>query len=151
MPMIVKTLQTEVHAEHETLWKILMDRLENPGRYMPGVTEARIVERKEDEVIREMKLHGELVKERILVRPYDAELRHDLLEHPQFTGWISTKILRTARQSPVAPQTLEYDLELTTKSFLVKGAVHGEEEILADLKSEMEKLKSRAEEMDSRR
>lgn len=102
-------------------------------------------------MVREMKLHGELVKERILIHPHVSEVRHDLLEHPQFSGWISTKILRTARQSPVAPLTLECDMELTTKSFLVKGAVQGEDEIINDIKAEMNKLKTRAEELDSRR
>lgn len=150
MPMIVKTLQVLVHAEHDTLWNILMDRLENPGRYMPGVSEARIVDSSEDVITREMKLHGELVKERITVKPYDSELRHELLEHPQFTGFIATKIVRTARQSPVAPQYLEYDLDLSTKSWHVEGALKGEEEILADLKAEMNRLKTRAEEMEAR-
>jgi hypothetical protein len=150
MPMIVKTLQVLVHAEHDTLWKMLMDRLENPGRYLPGVSEAKVLERSEGEVLREMKLHGELVKERILIRPHASELRHELQEHPQFTGFIATKIVRTAVQSPVAPQYLEYDLDLQTKSFKVDGAVQGEEEILSDLRFEMAKLKSRAEEMDGR-
>lgn len=150
MPMIVKTLQILVHAEHETLWHLLMDRLENPGRFMAGVSEAKILERNEGEVLREMKLHGELVKERILIRPYDSEVRHELLEHPQFTGFIATKIIKTAVQSPVAPLYLEYDLNLETKSFKVEGAIKGEDEIITDLKSEMNKLKSRAEEIDSR-
>ncbi|HJV65013.1 MAG TPA: AtaL-like protein [Geomonas sp.] len=150
MPMIVKTIQVLVHAEHETLWNVLMDRLENPGRYLPGVSEVRILERSEGELLREMKLHGELVKERILVKPHDSELHHELLEHPQFTGLVVTKIVRTAVQSPVAPQYLECDLNLQTKSFKVEGALKGEDEIMADLKSEMIKMKSRAEEMDGR-
>ncbi|MCM0082831.1 DUF1857 family protein [Geomonas sp. Red32] len=150
MPMIVKTVQILVHAEYETLWKLLMDRLENPGRYLPGVTEARITERTDEWVVRDMKLHGEDVKERILVRPYDGELRHELVEHPQFTGFIVTKIVRTARQSPVAPLYLEYDLDLQTRSFKVQGAVPGEAEIMSGINTEMQRLKSRAEEMDGR-
>ena len=150
MPMIVKTLQVLVHAEHDTLWNMLMDRLENPARYMPGVSEARILEKSATVVVREMKLHGAMVKERILVNPHDSELRHELLEHPQFTGFIATKIVRTAVQSPVAPQYLEYDLELQTKSFKVEGAIQGEENVLADLQMEMNRLKSRAEEMETR-
>lgn len=148
MPMIVKVLQVVVHAEHDTVWQLLMDRLENPARFMPGVTEARILERDENVVIREMKLHGDLVKERIEVRPHDSEIRHELLEHPQFTGTIITRVVRTARQSPVAPQYLEYDMELQTRSFKVQGAVKGEDEIVSDIETEMQKLRSRAEEME---
>lgn len=147
--MLVKTLQLLVHAEHDTLWKLLLDRLQHPERYSPGVTETRIVEQQNDTVLREMKLHGELVKERITVKPYDSELRHDLLEHPQFTGFIVTKIVRTARQSPVAPLYLEYDLELQRRSFKTEGIVKGEEDIVSDIETEMQRLKSRAEEIET--
>lgn len=148
--MLIRTLQVLVHAEHDTLWNLLLDRLHNPGNYLPGVSEARILETSGNVSVREMKLHGDQVKERISVKPYDSEVRHDLLEHPQFTGFIVTKIVRTARQSPVAPQYLEYDLELQRKSFLTSGIVKGEEEIIADIETEMHRLKSRAEEMESR-
>jgi hypothetical protein len=150
MPMIVKTLQVVVHAEHDTLWNLLMDRLENPARYTPGITEARIVERTDDTIIREMKEHGEHVKEKIEIMPYDSQITHELLEHPQFTGTIVTRIVRTARQSPVAPQYLEYDLDLVTKSFKVEGALRGEHDVIKDVQTEMKKLKSRAEEMETR-
>jgi hypothetical protein len=130
---------------------MLMDRLQHPERYLVGITEARVTEESEDVFISEMLLHGEPVKERVLVRPYDGELRHELLEHPQFTGFIVRKILKTARQSPVAPLYLEYDLDLLRKSLKVQGVVRGEEEILTDLGAEMQKIRARAEEMDSRR
>lgn len=147
--MLMKTLQVVVHAEHDTLWNVILDREQHPERYMAGITEVRILESSQNVTVREMNLHGELVKERTTVKPYDSEVRHDLLEHPQFTGFIVTKIVRTARQSPVAPQYLEYDFELQRKSFLLEGLVKAEEEIIADLEAEMHKLKSRAEEMES--
>lgn len=148
--MLVKTLQVTVHTEHETLWNMLLDRVQNPERYQPGITEVRFLEKTDTLMVRELKLHGEIVKERITIKPYEGELRHELLEHPQFTGAIITKVLRTARQSPVAPQILEYDLELQRKSFHTQGLLKAEEEIVADLEVEMNQLKSRAEEMESR-
>jgi len=148
--MLVKTLTVLVHAEHDTLWNLLLERLKDPARFIPGVTETRVIEKHDNVTIRELRLHGDLVRERVTIRPHDSEIRHELLEHPQFTGSIVTKVVRTARQSPVAPQHLEYDLELTPKSLLVKGVVHGETEILADLEAEMHRLKSRAEEMETR-
>jgi ribosome-associated toxin RatA of RatAB toxin-antitoxin module len=148
--MLVKTLTVLVHAEHDTLWNLLLDRLKDPQRFIPGVTETRIIEKKDNVTVRELRLHGDLVRERVTINAHESEIRHELLEHPQFTGFIVTKVVRTARQSPVAPQNLEYDLELTPKSLLVKGVVHGEAEILADLEAEMQRLKSRAEEMETR-
>jgi len=147
--MLVKTLQVLVHAEHDTLWNVLLDRLQHPERYTSGISQARILERTDDVMLREMKLHGDIVKERITIKPYDSEIEHELLEHPQFSGMIVLRIVRTARQSPVAPQYLVFDLELQRKSFLVKGVVKGEYEIVAELESELGKLKSRAEEMES--
>jgi hypothetical protein len=147
--MLVRTLKVLVHAEHDTLWDLLLNRLQNPERFIPGVTESRVVEKAGDVSVREMKLHGDLVRERITVSPSNSEIRHELLEHPQFTGSIVTRVVRTARQSPVAPQHLEYDLALTPKSLLVKGVLHGEAEIVADLEAEMNRLKSRAEEVET--
>ena len=148
--MLITTLKVLVHAEHDTLWQLLLDRLQNPERFIPGVTEARVLEKEDNVTVREMKLHGDLVRERVTVRPAESEIRHELLEHPQFSGSIVTRVVRTARQRPVAPQHLEYDLELQPKSLLTKGVVKGEEEIVADLEGEMKRLKSRAEEMESR-
>jgi len=148
--MLVKTLTILVHAEHDTLWNLRLDRLKDPQRFIPGVTETRIIEKKDNVTVRELKLHGDLVRERVTIHAHESEIRHELLEHPQFTGFIVTKVVRTARQSPVAPQNLEYDLELTPKALLVNGVVHGEAEILADLEAEMQRLKSRAEEMETR-
>ncbi|HBG06944.1 MAG: hypothetical protein A2075_19665 [Geobacteraceae bacterium GWC2_58_44] len=147
--MLVRTLQVLVHAEHDTLWNLLLDRVQHPERYIPGVAETRILEKSDDVVVREMKLHDDVIKERITIKPYDSELHHELLEHPRFTGVIVMRIVRTARQSPVAPQYLEYDLELQRKSFKVEGIVGGEEEIIADFEEELRKLKVRAEEMES--
>lgn len=149
--MLVKTLQVVVHCEHKTLWNMLIDRLEHPERYTLGVADARLTQVGEDEFISEMTLHGEAVKERVLRRPYDGELRHEILEHPQFTGFIARKIVKTARQSPVAPLYLEYDLDLQRKSLKIQGVVRGEEEIVTDLETEMQKIRSRAEEADSGR
>lgn len=148
--MLVKTLQVSVHAEHETLWKLLLDRLQHPERYLPGISEVRVLENSDQLMVRELKQHGETVREHITINPHAGELRHELLEHPQFTGVIVTRILRSARQSPVAPQTLEYDIELQRKSFSTQGVVKGEAEIVADLEVEMQRLKSRAEETENR-
>lgn len=147
--MLIKTLTALVHAEHDTLWNLLLDRVQNPERFTPGVTETRISEKQDNVCVRELMLHGEQVKERITIHPYQSEIRHELLEHPQFTGTIVTKVVRTARQSPVAPQNLEYDIEVIPRARLIKGVLYGEAEIVLDLETEMQRLKSKAEEIES--
>lgn len=148
--MLLRTLQVLVHCEHQTLWNMLIDRLQHPERYLQHASEVRITQESEDVFISEMTVHGEKIKERVLVRPYEAELRFELLEHPRYQGIIARKIVKSARQSPVAPLYLEYDLEMERKSYKVHGMVGGEEEMLTDLETEMQKVRSRAEETDAR-
>ncbi|WP_129128445.1 hypothetical protein [Geomonas oryzae] len=148
--MLIRTLQVVVHCEHKTLWDMLVDRLHHPERYALGIADVRLSEEAPDTFISEMTVHGDPVRERVILRPYDGEMRHELLEHPQFTGFIVRKILKSARQSPVAPLYLEYDLDLLRKSLQVHGLVREEEEIITDLETEMQKIRSRAEELDAR-
>lgn len=148
--MLVRTLKVSVHADHETLWNLLLDRLQHPELYITGMTQPQILETDGHVTVREMKLHGDLVRERVTVRPYDNEIRHELLEHPRFTGAIVTRIVPTARQSPVAPLDLEFDLELVQKSWQVPSLVYGEAEVLADIQEEMNRIKARAEALEAR-
>ncbi|WP_136516302.1 hypothetical protein [Geomonas edaphica] len=148
--MLIRTLQVVVHCEHKTLWDMLVDRLHHPERYALGIADVRLSEEAPDTFMSEMTVHGDPVRERVILRPYDGEMRHELLEHPQFTGFIVRKILKSARQSPVAPLYLEYDLDLLRKSLKVHGLVREEEEIITDLETEMQKIRSRAEELDAR-
>ncbi len=129
---------------------MLVDRLHHPERYAMGIADVRLSEEAPDTFISEMTVHGDPVRERVILRPYDGEMRHELLEHPQFTGFIVRKILKSARQSPVAPLYLEYDLDLLRKSLKIHGLVREEEEIITDLETEMQKVRSRAEELDAR-
>lgn len=148
--MLIRTLQVMVHCEHKTLWDMLVDRLHHPERYALGISDVRLSEEGPGSFISEMTVHGDPVRERVILRPYDSEMRHELLEHPQFTGFIVRKILKSARQSPVAPLYLEYDLDLLRKSLQVHGLVREEEEIITDLETEMQKIRTRAEELDAR-
>ena len=146
--MLIKTFQELIHVEHETLWNMLLDRVQHPERYTPGITETRFLEKTDSVVVREITLHEKVIKERISIDTHGYQLRHELLDHPLFTGVIVAKVLRTARQSPVAPQCLEYDVELQRKSFLTQGIVQGEEELVADIQIEMHRLKVAAERLE---
>jgi len=148
--MLIKTLRLVVHCEYETLWSLLLDRLENPEGFFPEVTGFRVVEQQGNVSLREMKLHGELVREKVTVRPYEGEILHELLEHPTFTGTILAKVVKTARQSPVAPQELAYDIDIIPRSRLIKGVLYGEAEIVEELEAQMHHLKQRAEELEKK-
>lgn len=143
--MLVKTLRIYVQVDHDTLWKYLLDRVRKADTHIPGVTEARILEDSDNTILREMLLLGATVKEKISINPHDSEIIHEYLEHPTFTGKITSKIIPTARQSPVAPMVFEYLVDLHPKSLKVTGLVKGEGETVAELELEMEQIKLGAE------
>jgi len=147
--MLIKILKIVIHAEHDTIWNLLMDRLRNPQRYMSGVTEVRMLEDNGREMVREILQDDKIVREKITVNHYESEIRHEFLEHPSFSGQISSRIVRTSRQSPVAPQYLEYQIDLTPKSLIVEGVVKGEEAVVKVLEYEMQTLKQCAEKMET--
>ena len=144
--MLTRTLKLLVHADHDTLWGQLLDGVQHPGRYVSGVTEVRFPEKAGDVVIREMKLNGHQVREKITIDDRESRISREFLDHPNFSGTIQCRVIRTAVQSPVAPQNLEYAVEIQPKSYKTAGVVQGEEEILADLKEEMGRIKRVAEE-----
>ena len=146
--MLVKTLRVLVHAEQETLWNLLIESLHKPQNYQLGVTDAYLLEETGIQILREMRLDGEVVRELVAIKTDEAELLHEILVHPYFTGVITNRIVPTSRQSPVAPLMLEFGLQLQRKSF--HTIIKGEEEIVANLEAEMHRLKSRAEELDAR-
>ena len=53
------TFSTPVHAPVEILWALLMEKIENPGRFITAVENAKIIERRGGRVLREMRVKGE--------------------------------------------------------------------------------------------
>ena len=56
--MLIDTYNMLVHAQAETVWKLLLDRVDNPQNYLHGVNAVRIIERSPVGVIREMEWEG---------------------------------------------------------------------------------------------
>lgn len=147
--MLTSTYKTLVHAQVETVWGLLLDSLENPQGYLPGVEEARVIEKFADGVIRETKRNGIAVRERITADRNKLELLSELLEHPLYTGTVVTRLVPASVQNPMAPLHLEYTLRLERKSFHLEGMVKAEEEMVAAIEKEMEVFKEKAEQIDA--
>lgn len=86
------TFTSPVNASFETLWGMLVDKVENPQRYIPEVEAVNILERYEDGILREMKLPGMQLKERITINEEAREIKFTLAGHPLFAGEIINKI-----------------------------------------------------------
>jgi hypothetical protein len=144
--MLVKTYRMLVHAQLETVWKVLLDRVENPQNYLHGVDGVQIVERSAKGIVRVINWEGNTVRERIVPKEDENLIVSELLEHPLYTGTIVIRAVPAAVQNPMAPLYLEVDVRLERKSFHVQGFVKTEDEMVADIERELEVLKRKAEE-----
>lgn len=146
--MLKSTLKTMVHAQAETIWGLLADGMENPGKYRQGIEEAKVVDRFENGLVRQLRYRGKIFRERLTADPKSHELRCELIEHPLFSGSVIVKIVPTSTQNPMAPVDLEYGIDLERRSFHLEGVLQAEEELTADIRREMELVKGRAEELE---
>ena len=94
----------EVHAALDTVWKLMIEKVEQPQSYMPGVIQSRILQHYGNGVLREVKCEGMLIKEKVVIDKIHGEIHYFLLEHPLFTGRVVNRVVPSSVQSPVAPQ-----------------------------------------------
>lgn len=100
------SFSANVFAPVETLWGLLLARVEQTNQYLPGIEEIRIVKQGPDELIREVRGHGLFIKERVSIDRGKREVRYLLLEHPLFSGIVTHRVVPLSRQSPVSPVQL---------------------------------------------
>ncbi len=146
--MLVNSFRTLVHAQLDTVWKLLLDRIESPQDYLHGVEEVKIVERSATGILRELKWEGKAVREKII--PDDAvhSITQEILEHPLYSGSMVIRALPTSVQNPMSPVYLEVDVRLERKSFHLEQMVKTEAEMVADLEKELQAVKEKAEKLE---
>lgn len=148
--MLINTFHTLVHAQPDTVWKLLLDRVENPQKYLHGVEASQIVERSPAGIVREMRWEGKTIRERIIPEEKESRIIDELLEHPLYRGQVITRMVPASVQNPMAPVDLQIAVELERKSFHVEGMVPTEAELIADIEKELRLLKEKAEELESK-
>ena len=105
----------EVHAALDTVWNLLIERVEQPQSYLPGVVQSRILQHYGNGVLREIRGEGMLIKEKVVIDKPHGEIHFFLLEHPLFSGRVVNRVIPTSVQNPVAPQTLSIEVDWTPK------------------------------------
>ena len=136
----------EVHAALDTVWKLLIEKVEQPQSYMPGLVQSRILQHYGNGVLREIKGDGMLIKEKVVIDKSHGEVHYFLLEHPLFTGRVVNRVVPSSVQSPVAPQVLTIEVDWIPKDeqaeLLIQNAIPDQ------IQSEVLTLKQRAEAME---
>jgi len=108
--MIQASFSSPVNASLQTLWNLLLDKIENPGRYIAGVEESKILSRDENGVLREMRTCERIIKEKITVDEQAREVRFTLVDHPLFSGQVINKIIPPLNNHSTNPPTLNFTL-----------------------------------------
>lgn len=136
----------EVHAALDTVWKLLIEKVEQPQSYMPGVVQSRILQHYGNGVLREIKGDGMLIKEKVVIDKSHGEVHYFLLEHPLFTGRVVNRVVPSSVQSPVAPQVLTIEVDWIPKDEQAEQLIQN---VIPDqIQSEVLTLKQRAEAME---
>jgi uncharacterized protein (DUF302 family) len=133
----------EVHAALDTVWKLLVEKVEQPQSYMPGVVQSRILQHYGNGVLREIKGDGMLIKEKVVIDKAHGEIHYFLLEHPLFTGRVVNRVVPSSVQSTVAPQLLTIEVDWTPKDEQAERLIQSA--IPDQIQSEVLTLKQRAE------
>ena len=133
----------EVHAALDTVWKLLIEKVEQPQGYMPGVVQSRILQHYGNGVLREIKCNGMLIKEKVVIDKTHGEIHYFLLEHPLFTGRVVNRVVPSAVQSPVAPQMLTIEVDWVPKDEEAERLIQSG--IPDQIQNEVLMLKQRAE------
>ena len=85
---------TIVNASLEKVWKHLLLKIENPEKFVPGVSNVILFEKNPDFVLRQMTVtnlkNSTILKEKITFIPY--KVRFLLLEHPTMEGYVDNEI-----------------------------------------------------------
>lgn len=87
-------VSSRVDASPETVWAVLLDKMEHPQRYIEDALDAEILERLPDGVIRRMTLPGGVdFRERIAADPRAQTITFTLLDHPIYEGTVLNRLL----------------------------------------------------------
>lgn len=138
MPRAVESVV--VKAPMDTVWELLIDKAENPQRYLEGILDFRILGRGEGWILREMELTGaQWLRERVDLDPAEGRMTFRLEDHPAFEG---TVVNRVSPHSPGAV-TLTFEMDWVPKqgggtvagnpAELIHGALGRTKEIAEEL------------------
>jgi catechol 2,3-dioxygenase-like lactoylglutathione lyase family enzyme len=105
---VYATFSSTVNASLSTVWNVLLDKIENPGRYNPEAHNYKILERYDNGVLREMKVLNITVEEKITWNEKTGKIRHTLVNNPLFIGQGVNAVIRPASNNPHEPVVISY-------------------------------------------
>ncbi len=102
---------TPVDASLQTIWNVLLDRIENPDRYQGGVDSFSFPESEEDYAVREILIQGIPLRERITIDERQGEVRYQLIDHPLFSGDVYNALIPADEHDPKARPVVQFRMD----------------------------------------
>ena len=118
----------QINSTIETLWALLLDKVQYPDRTIKEVTHVEVLEKYDDGILRQMQALGMTIKERITIDEQNKIVRFDLIENSMFTGYFLNKVegydgkltlIYEQNWIPITPQARE--LETKLPQILING------------------------------
>ena len=111
----------QINSTFETLWTLLLDKVQHPDRTIKEVTHVEVLEKYDDGILRQMQALGMTIKERITINKQNKIVRFDLIENSMFTGYFLNKVegydgkltlIYEQNWIPIMPQARELETKL---------------------------------------
>ena len=118
----------QINSTFETLWILLLDKVQHPDRTIKEVTHAEVLETYDDGILRQMKALGMIIKERITIDEQNKIVRFELIQNSMFTGYFLNRVeghdgkltlIYEQNWIPITPQAKE--LETRLPQILING------------------------------
>ncbi len=139
-----------VDASLQTIWNVLLDRIEHPERYMLGVDSFEFLESTEDYAVRQILIKGFPLKERITIDERMGEVRYELMDHPLFQGDVFNAIIPPAQDDLKAKPVVQFRMNWQPLNEEAQAAeVEGREMLEASLKQAVHFVRDLAEHMEA--
>jgi len=101
-------VSSPVDASPDTVWAVLLDKMEHPQRYIEDALDAEILDRTGGAMVRQLVLPGGVTfRERITADPVARIITFTLLDHPVYEGTV-VNLLRVA---PAGGVELVFELD----------------------------------------
>jgi hypothetical protein len=97
-----------VDAELQTIWRVLLDRIENPDRYTSGVEKCEFIENTDDYAIRDLSINGMVLRERISIDEAQGEVRYQLVDHPLYAGDVINALIPADEKDLKAKHVVQF-------------------------------------------
>jgi len=97
-----------IDAELQTIWRVMLDRIENPDRYVMGVQSCVFVENTDDYAIRDLNIGGLVLRERISINEEMGEVKYQLVDHPLYAGDVINALVPADPKDPKAKNVVQF-------------------------------------------